>query len=329
MYAGYGGVHQAPFQAYGSLVGSTPHGPPDAAVKAATFLRGPRRRINALPIACALFGPWFLFAVIYGAMTFSMHYDQPSLVFIIVNLGFIVVIGVGLAALSGWRKKAARDPHYEPSWLAFMFLTMLVGWTVAVVAGDINYHDNMKPFYDLMNLNNYPDVDPAVMRGQMVMDAGRISFTDDTHLDLKRSIGFKSNDVYCVAPVSKANKTKGGMQTLKNYDFWAVGVNCCSGSEPDFHCGQYNSASAHGGLRLMHDSERPFFRLAVQQAEAAYGIKAAHPLFFHWMQDPQAEVNSYREQGFKNYLIGLFMNFSIQLFLVAAATLVFARMGHM
>jgi len=328
MYAGtnYGGFRQSPFQAeaYGSFTGA-----PDAATKISAFVRGPRRRINFLPVAIAFFGPWVLFAVVYGAMTFSMHYEQPSWVFIIVNLGFVVVIGVGLAALSGWRKKAAKDPHYEPSWLAFMFLTMLVGWTVAMVAGDINYSENMKPFYDLMNLNNYPDVDPAVMHGQMVMDAGRITFTTDTHLDLTRSIGFKSNDVYCVAPVSKANRTTGATQTLANYDFWAVGVNCCSGNAPDFHCGQYSSGNAHSGMRLMHDEERPFYRLAVQQAEAAYNIKAAHPLFFRWMADPQAEVNSYRERGFKNYLIGVFMFFSIQLFLVAAATLVFARLGHM
>lgn len=328
MYAStsYGGVRHAPFQA--EAYGSFP-GPQDAAAKACEFLRGPRRRINALPVVFAIFGPWLLFAFIYGIMSFSMHYEQPSLVFFIVNLGFVVVIGVGLAAVSGWRKRAARDSQYEPSWLAFMFLTMLVGWTVAVVAGDINYYGNMKPFYDLMNLNNYPDVDPVVTRGQMVMDAGRIGFTADTHLDLTRSIGFKSNAVYCVAPVSKLNRTSGAMQTLSNYDFWAIGVDCCSGHEPDFHCGQYSSGRARGGMRLMHDNERPFYRLAVEQAEATYSIKATHPLFFHWMEDPQAEVNSHREQGFRTYLIGILVYLSIQVFLVAAATLVFARWGYM
>eukprot|EP00419_Tripos_fusus_P014806 CAMPEP_0172741898 /NCGR_PEP_ID=MMETSP1074-20121228/128252_1 /TAXON_ID=2916 /ORGANISM="Ceratium fusus, Strain PA161109" /LENGTH=247 /DNA_ID=CAMNT_0013572315 /DNA_START=243 /DNA_END=986 /DNA_ORIENTATION=- len=245
-------------------------------------------------------------------------------------LGFFVVVGTGIAAFQAKRRKLAKDLGHEPSWLMFMFLATLLAWSAAFVAGDVNFYQNMQPYFDLKNLNVYPDVDPAVMRGQMIMDAGRIDFTKNARLDLKRSIGFKNVDVYCVAPVSKAkNATSKDLETLPNYDFWAVGVNCCSGNAPDFHCGEFNSATAHGGLRLTRDDQRPFFRLAVQQAEAAYNIKAVHPLFFIWMKDPHAATESMWVEGVKEYMIGLFTHFSVQMFLVASATLVFARIGQL
>merc|ERR1719487_3180586 len=113
-------------------------------------------------------------------------------------------------------------------------------------------------------------------------------------------MAFKNRDTYCVAPIV-INQTR----NASSFDFWAVGLNCCSGRPGDFNCGEYNNPHASSGLRVMRDDQREFYRLAVKQAEAAYDLKAKHPLFFYWMEDPGAEIAAYMDEGFKYYMFGL------------------------
>jgi len=204
----------------------------------------------------------------------------------------------------------------------FAAIALAVALVLAVVFGDMNFWYNMQPFYDIENLNTYPSVDPSKDKGQQLMDAGRVYFTDGSKLDFSKAMAFKNLDLYCVAPIVL------GKALLTSYDFWAVGVNCCSGAQSDFRCGEYNNPHARSGLRLMKDSQRPFYRLAVQQAESAYQIKAEHPLFFVWMQDPIAEVNSYRDDGFKYYLLGIFTHLAFSIFVVVCAVVAFSKTGR-
>ena len=77
---------------------------------------------------------------------------------------------------------------------------------------------------------------------------------------------------------------------LETYDFWAIGMDCCSVNAADFHCGaglgwilsvrperakgqartggEVGNFKAHSGLRLLDDRQRSFYRLAVEQAGA-------------------------------------------------------------
>jgi hypothetical protein len=283
--------------------------------------------MNIVAIAISLFAPWLLFNTIFAVMTFSIHYLQPLFAYAVVGFGFLVVIVSGVLAFHAVRMRALNDPRSEPTWYIFTFGSCVIAWTLSLVGGDINFYHNMQPFYDIMNLNTYPSVDPSRMRGQQLMDAGRIVFTDDARLDIKKSMGFKNLDIYCVAPITVGNQNVSHMP-LATYDFWAVGVNCCSGDGADFNCGDFNNPRAHSGLRLMRDDQRAYFRLAVQQAEAAYNLKGDHPLFFYWMQDPMLAVANYQDEGFKWYLVGMLSHFLFQLFMVTGAVLAFSKMGQ-
>jgi hypothetical protein len=263
---------------------------------------------------------------VFWALSFSLHYEGPVFAYAIVFAAlFVVLVSGGYAAAEARRKMTGVGK--VPTWYVFFFATALVAWLAGVVLGDANFFMNLQPFYDMNNLGSYDNIDPSLFRGQQLMDAGRIFFTNTTKIDLRRAMGFRNQEMYCVAPISVAHGN-GTFETLQTYDFWAVGVGCCSGDNPDFHCGEFNNPSARGGLRLMRDGDRAFFRLAVQQAEAAYNIRATHPLFFTWMQDPAAEVSAYQDQGQQFFLVGIASYFVFQLFLVVVATIVFSKLGR-
>lgn len=277
----------------------------------------PRAGVNGVGILVSFLVPWFLFMFIFTVQSFSIHYDNPNLAHMVTMLAMLVVGVLGYSALVSWRRRQSGED--AANWTCFLFLTATIAFLLALSAGSYNFSHNMTPFYDVNNLNVYPSVDPATSRGQQFMDAGRFVFTPDSRLDLQHSVGFKNLDTYCVSPIIS------GDGTMESYDFWAVGVNCCSGHVADFACGEFNNPRAQSGLRLMRDDLRSFFRLAVQQAEASYNIKAAHPIFVYWMQDPIAEINAYQDDGCKFYLTGVFCHLAFQAFCTAAAVFVFSK----
>lgn len=277
----------------------------------------PPGRLNPAAIVICLFLPWLIFSAMYATMSFSLHFQEKMMCCSFVFLGLLFV---GVLAVVAWGevKKCEFDPNANPSWAIYLAAVCFLAWVSGVAAGDINYYSHMEPFYDTSNLNSYPSVDPATMPGQQVMDAGQMSFVPGTKLDLRKTMAFHNADTYCVAPIVNGNN-----QSM--YDFWAVGINCCSGQPGDFACGEFNNPNAAAGLRAMREDERTFYRLAVKQAESAFGIKSKHPLFFHWMQDPMLELTAYSDDGFKYFLFGVYAFFAFLLFLVIVAAVAFAR----
>jgi hypothetical protein len=283
-----------------------------------------RQVVNLLSVIVALFVPWLIFIITFAVLTFSLHYEQAMVAYSINALSLMFVLLLGLQAQDARKKRRS-----EPTFHVFTFATAFLAWSTAVVFGDYNFYHYMQPFYDLYNLNSYRAIDPALDKGQRLMDAGQVTFVPFAGLDMTKSMGFKNLDTYCVVPISKRSRNSTSFQQLANYDFWAIGINCCAGnSGGDFRCGEYSNPNVHSGLRLMKEEQRAFFRLAVQQAEAAFNIKAAHPLFLHWMQDPGTEMYAYQDSGFAFFVLGVMYYFAVQSFLVGGAVLLMIHMSH-
>merc|ERR1719161_3308293 len=113
----------------------------------------------------------------------------------------------------------------------------------------------MQPYYDIENLASYVDVNPSEhkfasgeivpTRGKRYLDAGIVYFKDDVILDQTKAMSFRNGDLYCVAPlISKTCKENCG------YDFWAIGLNCCSDWPLTFAVASTPTPHAKSGLRL-------------------------------------------------------------------------------
>lgn len=264
--------------------------------------------------------PLIVFAVVLFLTSTVINYSSSGMVQIASYAMLAVVAAMGYVAVRAWMRATAEVQ--EPVWYTYIFVVSLCFWYFAQQLGEANFKSHVVPFMDVNNLNVYNNVDPVTYRGQQLMDMGRVTFIPGSHLDLSKSMGFRNMEMFCVAPVVSGNATT----KLETYDFWAVGLNCCSGHVPDFHCGEFNVLNARSGVRLLRDDQRAFFRLAVKQAEAAYNIAAEHPIFMTWMTDPVNEINAYANAAVTVMMHTLYWAIGIQSILTAAATYVITKL---
>lgn len=269
-----------------------------------------RHVLNWIPILLALFIPWFLFMTIYYIMSFRTHYNNPTLAVLSVVFGLLLSF---LIFRRGWR---AERTNRDFVWYYYVAIACLIASLVGGIGGDINFWFNMKIYYSVEHMASYINVNPSTltypdgrvmpMVGARYQDAGKVYFKHGAKLDRSKAQSFKSHNNYCVAPIvdSACEKNCG-------YDFWAVGLNCCGEESIDFRCGEYLNDQARAGLRMVHDDQRPYFRLAVLEAEGVHGISSTHPLFFYILHDPVKENNSFKANGYSNYLVGVYSFFAV------------------
>jgi len=293
-------------------------------------LFGESHKRAALPVLVGcLFVPWLLFTATFWMKSFELRRDSETLANVLCNCLLCPVVAfawmtsnmVQLRMDDNLQPRLVASGNGDPKPMGFLTATSLLAWILAISLGDFNYHSFMRPYYEINDLNVYPNVDPSKYVGSQLMDAGMIQFATGSVLRLDKSIGFKNDQVYCVAPVASSTNTN-----QSTYDFWAIGMNCCSGHLPDFKCGEYSNPSARWGLRLMDDSQRKMFGLAVKEAEATFKLKASNPILMYWLSDPTAEVNAYQDDGFSYFYMFTFGYFAVQLFLVLCAALTSAKL---
>mmetsp|Transcript_101563 Transcript_101563/g.296052 ORF Transcript_101563/g.296052 Transcript_101563/m.296052 type:complete len:344 (-) Transcript_101563:16-1047(-) len=272
-----------------------------------------RRRLNCVSVLLAFILPWGLFLTSFSLATFSIHYTEPMATVLCVLV--IFVLSLNLLVTNVRDKSKTPESRFFPTYIgAACTVAVGLGWII----GDVTFWSFMHPSYEAERLAKYYNVDPSSLisrsgevvatRGRRYQDAGQIYFSYQAIVDVNRSASFKMGDLYCVAPI--VNPTCSGSC---GHDFWAVGKNCCSERGSEFWCDGFNNPRAKSGIRMLTTSTRPYYRLAVLQAEGMHGLSSTHPLFFRWVEDPVAQIAQWKRAGVRRFLVVMYGSFFVSL----------------
>jgi len=267
------------------------------------------RPVTMFTVIIVFFLPCIIFAM--AAAAYSVYFDYlGALVSVITALHSLFLLACAFVAFVALKKSYLGDSTH-PFWYIFLTVSVALAMLLGLVLARTNWNDNIVQYNMLSKLTVATGIDPSTTSGQQLMDAGKVSFISNSTTDVNISIGFKNGDTYCVAPIVtspavllSATQKDGSVAWMidgrqNKYDFWAVGLNCCSGGSYkfDFHCGDSLNSMAHDGLRLLDEKQAATYRVAVEAAEASYSISAPHPTFFFWVKDANAEHQAYRDMA--------------------------------
>jgi len=176
-------------------------------------------------------------------------------------------------------------------WPTWLLVSVVAATVLGAMTGSWLWSANLSPYYELQNLQKYRDINPEHVPGERIQDAGLVDFTNFVEMDRSKGGCFMNKgNTYCVAPIVNGGVVKYGLDGVPrtgSYDYFAVGINCCSCPNRDFQCGEWQNPMASGGMRSLDYKSRPYYQLALDDWQASYGKTANHPMFFDWVQGPE------------------------------------------
>lgn len=188
-------------------------------------------------------------------------------------------------------------PFYRSSimfwgfWPTVTLALSLVSAFPGAIAGEWLWTANLSPYFQYKELQMYKDVNPSHVSGQRLQDAGMIDFTSLVEMDRGKGGCFMhTGHTYCVAPIVDGGEVKftlNDMPQSGSFDYFAVGIDCCTCPNKDFRCGEWDNPYAQGAFRSLDYKSRPFYKLALDDWIASYGKPVKNPLFLEWVEGPE------------------------------------------
>ena len=153
------------------------------------------------------------------------------------------------------------------------FALCLLSVPVGSLVGHYLWQHYWQQYSEVSLLKAYRGIDPAVVPGSQIQDAGAVDFAsagiDSEHAGCFMNAGH----TYCIAPIV-TNGTMlhniAGAPRYGSYDYFAVGVDCCSCPDINFRCGAWQHPWSEGGIRSTDLAARPFYRQVKYQKWTRY-----------------------------------------------------------
>lgn len=263
------------------------------------------------------------FGIMFYCVCFELRYQNVGVCVLIALLLLFAVLGVTFGAIACYRM-------HRPCRKLFVAATVMWGGIIAgYVLGDRFWYSHTVRYFSYGEMASYVNIDPDKDKGQSYMDAGTIYFKENSHVDTTKVVAFHNGQTYCVAPIIMnhrfGNDQNATLQMVNGFsppasgtvDFWAVGINCCGEKGDSFTCSDAGSRMARSGARLLDDTARSMYLLAVQEWSATTGLPVRHPLFLHWVVDPIAHAEHLHVGAYSSLFYHAALVFAVALFVAA------------
>jgi len=226
------------------------------------------------------------------------------------SVAILLLCLVASAGIAWWGSK--RGPQRR--WIVFLGCLCALMTFVGLIFGFFMYFKFLVYYQKYLELRTYSNVGGS-QGATGFNDASMFLFTQDTRLDVMRSVGYKSRwtgKTYCVAPVVDSTMTN-----ANPINFWAVGEGCCL-ARGEYMCDDAHDPKTMSALVVLEpeDVVRPFMRWAVSGSvypryersiklqEASYAVRAAKRIkMLYWVKDPIAKQNSFYNEAKINAIL--------------------------
>lgn len=239
------------------------------------------------------FQMWFCLAILICCAPYPfMEWLALTIVVILLlwHSAALVLLIASVVLVKDYKPGIWKSLFYWSWWLMYAVIFCVLAAALGGYLGWYLWLNNVRTYRTISSMQSYKNIDPAIVPGDQIADAGLVEFAELVDVDRSRGGCFMhAGDTYCVAPITHGGKVidnLGDAPRFGSYDYFAVGINCCNCPNQDFQCGEWRNPLASGGVRSTDFVSRPFYRLAVDEWSAQWLKVSAHPIFFEWTQDP-------------------------------------------
>lgn len=190
------------------------------------------------------------------------------------------------------------------AWWPFWRCAMCVGaLSLGLIFANNLWFNYLLPYQQMMKLQTYNNINPALASGVRLQDIGMASFNSSANVDRARTGCLKNSATYCVAPIVDASEYNAAAPGM--HDLFMAGTDCCD-CPGEFRCGDWDvPMAALGGMRVVNEAETSFYRLAAENWAATFGASVRHPIFFTWVRDPIVYWRDLRARGVRLLFVAL------------------------